>query len=172
MQRTVAGIDDSSQTRTSSSTMRREPRRTRHRCLGTYVSNGTIYDYWMVSPRKTALSPVFEETDQTVRKLIAAVQRIERLPSWFQPEGNFDPRTEPFTDASPRHSSPKYLVDRWFEPAICRHCLTSHAVQATALTQKSATRPAIGSPIAGRGYPPPSDYAHASASAQGPAILS
>ena len=44
---------------------------------------------------------VFEETDQTMRKLIAAAQRLERLPSWFQPEGNFDPRTEPFTDASP-----------------------------------------------------------------------
>ena len=32
---------------------------------------------------------VFEETDQTMRKLIAAAQRLERLPSWFQPEGNF-----------------------------------------------------------------------------------
>ena len=34
---------------------------------------------------------VFEETDQTMRKLIAAAQRLERLPSWFQPEGNFIP---------------------------------------------------------------------------------
>ena len=58
--------------------------------------------------------PVFEETGQTARKLIAAVQRIERLPSssWFQREGNFNSRTEPFKDAKPRHSSPKYLVDR------------------------------------------------------------
>ena len=54
-----------------------------------------------VTKEDGAEPPVFEETDQTVRKLIAAVQRIERLPSWFQPEGNFDPHTEPFTDASP-----------------------------------------------------------------------
>ena len=54
-----------------------------------------------VTKEDGAEPPVFEETDQTVRKLIAAVQRIERLPSWFQPEGNFDPHTEPFTDTSP-----------------------------------------------------------------------
>ena len=44
---------------------------------------------------------VSDQADQTVLKRIAAVQRIERLPPWFQPEVNFDPRTEPFTDASP-----------------------------------------------------------------------
>jgi hypothetical protein len=119
--------------------MRREPRRTRHRCLGTYVSNGTIYDYWMVSPRKTALSPRLRRdgSDSPEAHRCCAAHRAAAV---------VVPALKGISIPARGHSRmqaptfmPKYLVDRWFDPL----CATAPQLLASASTGHG-THPEIG----------------------------